>query len=106
MRVDDYEPQITSFDVSLKSSGDAQFNSITHLYIGKNETMREGFVGCKYFAAPFIIYVPFSYAFNIINTFPSFHTKATIYFKASSNPEQKKQTKIMLNHYYFRYFSC
>ena len=47
MRVDDYEPQITSFDVSLKSSGDAQFNSITHLYIGKNETMREGFVGCK-----------------------------------------------------------
>jgi hypothetical protein len=46
MRVDDYEPQITSFDISLKSSGDAQFNSITHLYIGKNETMREGFVGC------------------------------------------------------------
>merc|ERR1712223_344193 len=45
-RVDDYEPQITSFDISLKSSGDAQFNSITHLYIGKNETMREGFVGC------------------------------------------------------------
>ena len=49
MRVDDYEPQITSFDISLKSSGDAQFNSITHLYIGKNETMREGFVGCEYF---------------------------------------------------------
>ena len=48
MQVDDYEPQITSFDISLKSSGDAQFNSITHLYIGKNETMREGFVGCKY----------------------------------------------------------
>ena len=47
MRVDDYEPQITSFDISLKSSGDAQFNSITHLYIGKNETMREGFVGCE-----------------------------------------------------------
>merc|ERR1711997_1399315 len=46
MRVDDYEPQITNFDISLKSSGDAQFNSITHLYIGKNETMREGFVGC------------------------------------------------------------
>ena len=48
MRVDDYEPQITNFDISLKSSGDAQFNSITHLYIGKNETMREGFVGCKF----------------------------------------------------------
>ena len=47
MRVDDYEPQITSFDISLKSSGDAQFNSITHLYIGKNETMREGFAGCE-----------------------------------------------------------
>merc|ERR1711997_827233 len=46
MQVDNYEPQITSFDISLKSSGDAQFNSITHLYIGKNESMTEGFVGC------------------------------------------------------------
>ena len=48
MKVDNYEPQITSFDISLKSSGDAQFNSIQYMYIGKNETMREGFVGCKF----------------------------------------------------------
>ena len=46
MIVDNYEPQIYNFDASLKSSADAQFNSITHLYIGRNETMREGFVGC------------------------------------------------------------
>ena len=46
MTVDNYEPQIYSFDTSLKSSADAQFNNIQYLYIGRNETMREGFVGC------------------------------------------------------------
>ena len=46
MKVDNYEPQIYSFDKSLKSSADAQFNNIRYLYIGKNESMREGFVGC------------------------------------------------------------
>ncbi len=46
MTVDNYEPQIYSFHESLKSSADAQFNNIRYLYIGRNETMREGFVGC------------------------------------------------------------
>jgi len=40
MKVDNYEPQIYDFSASLKSSADAQFNTITTLYIGKNETMR------------------------------------------------------------------
>jgi len=30
----------------VKNSADAQFNNIEHLYIGKNESMREGFIGC------------------------------------------------------------
>ena len=46
MKIDNYEPQIYDFSDSLKASADAQFNTITSLYIGKNETMREGFVGC------------------------------------------------------------
>lgn len=46
MTVDNYEPQVYNFGESLKSSADAQFNNIQYLYIGKNETMREGFVGC------------------------------------------------------------
>ena len=46
MKVDNYEPQVTSFDTSLKSSADAQFNSIQYLYIGRNQSMTEGFVGC------------------------------------------------------------
>ena len=46
MKVDNYEPQIWDFTASLKSSADAQFNNINYLYIGRNETMREGFVGC------------------------------------------------------------
>ena len=46
MKVDNYEPQIYDFTASLKSSADAQFNNINYLYIGRNETMREGFVGC------------------------------------------------------------
>jgi len=46
MKVDNYEPQVYNFEASLKSSADAQFNSITSLYVGRNETMAEGFVGC------------------------------------------------------------
>ena len=46
MKIDNYEPQVYNFGNSLKSSADAQFNSITHLYVGMNETMTEGFVGC------------------------------------------------------------
>jgi contactin associated protein-like 2 len=46
MVVDNYEPKIFNFKESLKASADAQFNSIQYLYIGKNESMREGFVGC------------------------------------------------------------
>ena len=46
MKVDNYEPQIYDFTESLKSSADAQFNNINYLYIGRNESMTEGFVGC------------------------------------------------------------
>jgi len=46
MVVDNYEPKYFSFGESLKASADAQFNSIRYLYIGRNETMSEGFVGC------------------------------------------------------------
>jgi len=46
MIVDNYEPQEYDFSESLKASADAQFNNIQYLYIGRNETMREGFVGC------------------------------------------------------------
>ncbi|XP_042220113.1 neurexin-4-like isoform X3 [Homarus americanus] len=44
MQVDNYEPITWNFDV--KGSADAQFNNIQYVYIGKNETMAEGFVGC------------------------------------------------------------
>ncbi|XP_021952537.1 neurexin-4 isoform X2 [Folsomia candida] len=44
MKVDNLEPKIYHFDV--KNSADAQFNNIEYLYIGKNESMREGFIGC------------------------------------------------------------
>ncbi|XP_040565302.1 neurexin-4 [Lepeophtheirus salmonis] len=46
LTVDNYMPKIVSFEDSLKSSADAQFNNIRYLYIGRNESMREGFVGC------------------------------------------------------------
>jgi len=46
MKVDNYDPEVYDFSNSLKASADAQFNSINYLYIGKNESMREGFVGC------------------------------------------------------------
>jgi len=43
-QVDNLAPQSWDFDV--KASADAQFNNIEYLYIGKNESMREGFIGC------------------------------------------------------------
>ncbi|KAF4517229.1 hypothetical protein B566_EDAN005283 [Ephemera danica] len=44
MQVDNYEPQHYRFNV--KASADAQFNNIQYMYIGKNESMNEGFIGC------------------------------------------------------------
>jgi contactin associated protein-like 2 len=43
-QVDNYEPKEWHFDI--KDSADAQFNNIQYLYIGKNESMHDGFVGC------------------------------------------------------------
>lgn len=44
MQVDNYEPREFNFDI--KASADAQFNNIQYMYIGRNESMREGFTGC------------------------------------------------------------
>ncbi|KAK2720944.1 neurexin-4-like isoform X1 [Artemia franciscana] len=44
MTVDDYEPRAFTFPIN--PSADAQFNNIQYLYLGKNESMSEGFVGC------------------------------------------------------------
>lgn len=44
LQVDNYETQEFTFDI--KDSADAQFNNIQYMYIGRNETMNEGFVGC------------------------------------------------------------
>ncbi|XP_053677139.1 neurexin-4 [Anopheles nili] len=44
LSVDNYEPQEFHFDI--KDSADAQFNNVEYMYIGKNETMKDGFVGC------------------------------------------------------------
>lgn len=38
--------EIKEFNFSVKSSADAQFNNIQYMYIGRNESMNEGFVGC------------------------------------------------------------
>lgn len=38
--------EIKEFNFSVKGSADAQFNNIQYLYIGRNESMNEGFVGC------------------------------------------------------------
>jgi hypothetical protein len=46
MTIDNYPPLETDFSNSLKASADAQFDNIQYLYIGKNESMKEGFVGC------------------------------------------------------------
>ncbi|KAL1140158.1 hypothetical protein AAG570_000090, partial [Ranatra chinensis] len=44
MQVDNYEPKEYNFDI--KASADAQFNNIQYMYIGRNESMTEGFTGC------------------------------------------------------------
>lgn len=44
IQVDNYEPR--EFHFNIKASADAQFNNIQYMYIGKNESMTEGFVGC------------------------------------------------------------
>jgi contactin associated protein-like 2 len=42
--VDNYETQ--EYNFNIKESADAQFNNIQYMYIGRNESMNEGFVGC------------------------------------------------------------
>ncbi|XP_028165388.1 neurexin-4-like [Ostrinia furnacalis] len=42
--VDNYETQEYRFNI--KESADAQFNNIQYMYVGRNESMAEGFVGC------------------------------------------------------------
>ncbi|XP_060801715.1 neurexin-4 [Amyelois transitella] len=44
LQVDNNEVQEYHFDI--KESADAQFNNIQYMYIGRNESMSEGFVGC------------------------------------------------------------
>ena len=44
MQVDNYDPM--SWEFGVKDSDDAQFNNIQYVYVGKNESMVEGFVGC------------------------------------------------------------
>ena len=44
MQVDSYETK--EFHFNIKQSADAQFNNIQYMYIGKNESMSEGFAGC------------------------------------------------------------
>ncbi|XP_073984244.1 neurexin-4 isoform X1 [Rhodnius prolixus] len=44
MLVDNYEPK--EFHFNVKESADAQFNNIEYMYIGRNESMSEGFIGC------------------------------------------------------------
>lgn len=46
MVVDNHEPKVFNFDKFLSSQDDFYFNNIQYLYIGRNETMRDGFVGC------------------------------------------------------------
>lgn len=44
IQVDNYKPKEIHYNI--KHSADAQFNNIQYMYIGKNESMTEGFVGC------------------------------------------------------------
>lgn len=44
LQVDNNEPVEYTFDI--KASADAQFNNIQYMYIGKNFSMTDGFVGC------------------------------------------------------------
>ncbi|KYN43175.1 Neurexin-4 [Trachymyrmex septentrionalis] len=44
LQVDNYETK--EFAFNIKHSADAQFNNIQYMYIGRNESMSEGFAGC------------------------------------------------------------
>ncbi|XP_075231156.1 neurexin-4 [Lycorma delicatula] len=44
MTVDNNEP--VEYNFNIKASADAQFNNIQYMYIGRNESMTEGFTGC------------------------------------------------------------
>ncbi|XP_014218966.1 neurexin-4 isoform X2 [Copidosoma floridanum] len=44
IKVDNQEPK--EFNFAIKGSADAQFNNIQYMYIGRNESMTEGFIGC------------------------------------------------------------
>lgn len=44
IQVDGDKPFESSFNI--KASADAQFNNIQYMYIGRNESMTEGFIGC------------------------------------------------------------
>lgn len=44
MEVDNYEPRVK--DYPINPSADAQFNNIQYLFLGKNASMTEGFIGC------------------------------------------------------------
>lgn len=44
LQVDNNEPVEYTFDI--KASADAQFNNIQYMFIGKNLSMTDGFVGC------------------------------------------------------------
>ncbi|XP_049869625.1 neurexin-4 [Pectinophora gossypiella] len=44
LQVDNYETK--EYNFNIKESADAQFNNIQYMYIGRNESMTEGFVGC------------------------------------------------------------
>ncbi|XP_045526116.1 neurexin-4 isoform X1 [Pieris brassicae] len=44
LQVDNYETQ--EYHFNIRESADAQFNNIQYMYMGRNETMNEGFAGC------------------------------------------------------------
>lgn len=46
LTIDNYETQIFNFERFINSSTDAQFNNIRYIYLGRNETMEDGFTGC------------------------------------------------------------
>lgn len=43
-QVDNYETQ--EYQFNIRESADAQFNNIQYMYVGRNDSMAEGFVGC------------------------------------------------------------
>lgn len=44
LEVDNHEPK--EYHFNIKASADAQFNNVQYLYIGRNESMNEGYIGC------------------------------------------------------------